>query len=129
MNELDRLKEVVAYLIESRQARTKKDLAHILGYKEVYMSQLINGKTKITQKFLSRLTAYFSNINADWVLTGHGEMLRNPLQGNINTHTAGQGNDSFVLVAGSVVAAMEQVLKAIKLQNEITQKLLDKINK
>ncbi|MDO4462307.1 MAG: helix-turn-helix transcriptional regulator [Bacteroidia bacterium] len=129
MNELDRLKEVVAYLIESRQARTKKDLAHILGYKEVYMSQLINGKTKITQKFLSRLTAYFSNINSDWVMTGQGEMLRNPLQGNINSHTAGQGNDSFVLVAGSVVAAMEQVLKAIKLQNEITTKLLEKLNK
>ncbi|MCF0190265.1 MAG: helix-turn-helix transcriptional regulator [Marinilabiliaceae bacterium] len=127
MKELERLKEVVAYLIESRQARTKKDLAHILGYKEVYMSQLINGKTKITQKFLSRLTAYFSNINVQWITNGTGEMLHNPVQTNINAHTIGQGNDSFVLATNSILSALEAIVQNLKTQNEINEKILERL--
>ena len=71
----ERLKKVVAWLLEKREASSKKSLANMLGYNPSSFSQILNGRVAVSDKFLNRLVVMEPRINIEWVKTGKGEML------------------------------------------------------
>ena len=76
MNDLQRIKKVVKWLIFSDYGESEKEIAELLGYKKSSFSQLMNGKVPLSDKFIEKLLSIDSNINKVWILTGEGSMFK-----------------------------------------------------
>ncbi len=76
MNDLQRIKKVVKWLIFSDYGENEKEIAELLGYKKSSFSQLMNGKVPLSDKFIEKLLSIDSNINKVWILTGEGSMFK-----------------------------------------------------
>lgn len=76
--DLERVRRLVDWLVFERIAENKRNLADKLGYTESSLSQILNGKVSLSNKFIKKLANINSNINEDWLTTGEGEMLKPP---------------------------------------------------
>lgn len=77
MNNIDRNKILIRYMIDSHIIESQKDLGRKLGYtNESSFSQVVNGKVKMPKDFISKLKSFVPNLNEEWVLTGEGSMLK-----------------------------------------------------
>ena len=70
-----RVARVVEFLIFSKLALDKRDVAKKLDYNVSSFSQIINGRVPVSDKFLGKLLELTPNLNENWLLTGEGEML------------------------------------------------------
>lgn len=70
-----RVAEVANFLIFSKAALDKQDLAAKLGYNASSFSQIINGRVPVSDKFMDKLLTFAPAINEKWLLTGDGNML------------------------------------------------------
>jgi transcriptional regulator with XRE-family HTH domain len=52
----------------------------MLGVSRSYLSEVESGKSKPSIEILVGIATVFTDINSDWVLTGKGEMYRQPAQ-------------------------------------------------
>ncbi|BAX79059.1 S24 family peptidase [Labilibaculum antarcticum] len=62
----------------------KRSFSALLGYSDVAIGKIINGKSKPKFEMLESLINAFPDINPNWLLTGKGEML---LSEEENSHT------------------------------------------
>lgn len=76
--EVARVRSVVDWLISNRVAKSQKGIAQLMGYNHCVLSQALNGKTPVAEKFVRTLSGLDERINAEWVLTGVGEMINKP---------------------------------------------------
>lgn len=53
---------------------SQKEFSVIIGISQSYLSEVENGKSKPSLELLSGIVNRFNDINADWLLTGRGEM-------------------------------------------------------
>lgn len=85
MNEVIRLKAVIAYIIKCGLAINQKDLGMKMGYSnESSFSQVVNGKVTMPKDFTERLKLFVPDLNEHWLLTGEGEMLKSQSCGGVN---------------------------------------------
>lgn len=75
MTEIERVREVVKWLIFKGYAESEKDIATNLGYTASSFSQLLNGRVPLSKKFIKKLASANENINELWILGGNGTML------------------------------------------------------
>jgi transcriptional regulator with XRE-family HTH domain len=80
MTETQRIKKVVEWLIFKGKVKSRRDLAENMGYTESSVSQILNGKVPLSDKFIKKLSIMDSVINQDWLFTGEGEMLNTHIQ-------------------------------------------------
>lgn len=80
LNDLQRVKKTVDWLIFEGKARNNKDLADKLGYTESSFSQILNGKVSLSERFINKLSIFSENINKDWLLGKSNKMLINTNQ-------------------------------------------------
>ena len=71
-----RIKNIVYFLISQGFIESQEDLSLKLGYSPSVVSQMINGKKPLTNKFISKLVDTFQKVNKDYLLTGEGSMLK-----------------------------------------------------
>lgn len=71
----ENLKQVVAWLIANGVASSQRDLAGQLGYTPSSLSQIVNGRVPLSDKFLNRLVNLDGRINTTWIRTSEGSML------------------------------------------------------
>lgn len=76
MTDLERIIKFIEWLIYDKIANNRKDLAEKLGYTESSLSQIINGKVALSDKFIKKLSKIDNRVNIDWLLTGEGQMLK-----------------------------------------------------
>lgn len=76
MNDTERVKNVVKWLIYNNIAQNEKSLAELLGYTKSSFSQIVNGRVPLSKKFVDKLCSLNQNINSVWILSGEGEMLK-----------------------------------------------------
>lgn len=99
MEQVDRNKILVRYLISKGLAFSQKDLGKKLGYgNESSFSQVINGKVPMPKDFIPKINILYPQINTKWLLTGEGEMLlpsdHSPvISGDCNTQVVGNSNN------------------------------------
>ena len=72
------LKNVINWLIAERRASSQRELAGLLGYNPSALSQIVNGKVPLSDKFVGKLTRFEPRINGEWVKSGKGTMLLYP---------------------------------------------------
>lgn len=79
MEQRERIKKVINWLVFKGVVDGQNDLAARLGYSKSYMSQSLNGHENLSPKFVEKVCSFDSNLNFVWVLSGEGNMfLNNP---------------------------------------------------
>lgn len=74
MEVLERLNKALKLAGHKIGYSKKSEIAEFLGYKLPYYSGIINGKEKLSEDFLKRISDYLG-IDAEWVKTGEGNMM------------------------------------------------------
>lgn len=70
-----RVRLVLAWLKENRFILSQKDAAKRMGYNHCAVSTILNGDGKISNRFVQKLSSVAPGINAEWIMTGKGEMV------------------------------------------------------
>jgi hypothetical protein len=94
MTDFQRTKKVIDWLIFQGKIKSQKELARELGYTESSMSQIINGKVPLSERFVKKLSMMGDNINENWMLTGEGDMLKGinvQKMGDVSINNSGNG--------------------------------------
>lgn len=63
MDVLERAKSVVKWLIDEGEIKSQSELAARMGYNESSISQILTGRVKLSDKFISKLAQVSSSIN------------------------------------------------------------------
>lgn len=72
---LERVNNLIDWLIFEKIIRNRRDLADKIGYTESSLSQITNGKVELSFRFIKNLAKIDSRINIEWIETGKGLML------------------------------------------------------
>lgn len=75
MTEIERVTKVVDWLIFEKIVDSRRDLAEKLGYTESSLSQIINGKVNLSDRFIKKLSNLDSRINKEWINSGEDSMI------------------------------------------------------
>lgn len=87
MNDIDRIKILIRYIISKDIAESQKDLGQKLGYSnESYFSQIINGKVQRPKDFGQKLKSLLPQLNERWLLNGEGNMINGESQPTEDSH-------------------------------------------
>lgn len=76
MSDLQRIRKVINWLIYNEVGFNDNDISEKLGYTKSSFSQIVNGKTPISDKFLNKLCSLDRNINIVWIKDGTGLMFK-----------------------------------------------------
>ncbi|MDR0385237.1 MAG: XRE family transcriptional regulator [Prevotellaceae bacterium] len=80
-----RIKKVINWLIFNEFAENETEIAMKLGYKKSSLSQIINGKVPLSNRFIDKLCDADKNINKIWITAGTGEMFKTTIL-NVDVH-------------------------------------------
>lgn len=73
----ERVRKVVNWLIYQGIAANDRELSDLLGYTKTSFSQIVNGKTPLSDKFIIKLCRLDDNLNKVWIAKGEGSMFLN----------------------------------------------------
>ena len=86
MTDLERVIKIVDWLIFEKVVKSRRELAEVLGYTESSMSQILNGKVTLSERFIKKLSTIDNRINEDWIRHEFGNMLKTT---QVITHESG----------------------------------------
>lgn len=75
MTDLQRVRKTINWLIFIGFAENEREVAEKLGYKKASLSQILNGHTPLSEKFVKNLCSADENLNEVWILSGEGNMF------------------------------------------------------
>ena len=75
MTDIERVVNLIDWMVFTKKITSRRQLSEKMGYKESYLSQILNGKVPVTEKFLKKLSITGDGVNFNWLLNGEGEML------------------------------------------------------
>lgn len=116
MNELERLKKLVSWIIFSGYAKNESELASKLGYTKSSFSQIMNGRVPVADRFLNKISEIVSNLNIDWIRFGTGDMLNDPDLENRNLN---------IEIENPINENEKMMLRVIESQQRTIEKLTD----
>lgn len=89
-------------ILLKRLGLTQKQFSEKVGVNQELVSRTINGKTTPNFAFIEQLYLAFPDINPDWLLTGKGDIWKDPSgEGNQITQS-GKRNDQRVNIGSQV---------------------------
>lgn len=93
MNE--RIKQVYDYLLENRLIYSQADFARCIKLNTGTTSEMLKGKSGVSQKTLDKLCEKFPMISYSWMLTGEGSMIKQDMtmkDDSVKVHLENIGN-------------------------------------
>jgi len=121
MNETQRLKKVVNWYIYNEYITSEKDLAEKLGYTKSSLSQILNGKVPLSDKFVDKLIALDKNVNKVWILSGEGKMFNNEQDEKLYQNSLPPEND--VIVSREAWEMIKMQVQTIQSQQRTIEQL------
>lgn len=79
MPDIERIKEAFKWLKFQGYAASDKDIADTLGYTKSSFSQIMNEKVPLSEKFINKVSIAYPVLDANWLQTGEGSMLKDSL--------------------------------------------------
>ncbi len=71
-----RVIKLIDWLVFDGKIKNRRDLAEKIGYTESSFSQILNGKVKLSERFIKKLAMFDERINVVWLLSGEGSMIK-----------------------------------------------------
>jgi len=87
------MKERLEKILEKFNISASK-LAEMMDIQRSGISHILAGRNKPSFDFMVRLTEVFPDIDANWLLTGQGSMLRDESESNLNATGSDRPGDS-----------------------------------
>jgi len=78
MTENERFKEMIKFLIDSKRVRNQQQFTEEIRSDKATVSEIKTGKRKIPNNMFDKIEKVYPEICTDWLLTGKGEMLKEP---------------------------------------------------
>lgn len=103
--ENERFIKIVKVLKTLNIVRNSQQICDMIGVDRSIFSKIMNGKRQISQYYVDKLCETFPEVNAEWLLTGEGEMLKDNSQNIINS-TAGRD-----IIQTKQEKALDEILK------------------
>ena len=117
--------------------RSNRAIAEKMGYNPSMLSQVITGKSAVSQRFVQTLCAVAPGLRQDWVWNGKGEMLMpqitpEPLSGEVPTdyerltfimEQMAQLVKSFSIVVGPLDNKVKSLEKTVREQDKKIKQL------
>jgi len=75
MTKIQRVKKIIKWFIFSDYGENESEIATLLGYTKSSLSQILNEKVPLSEKFIDNILKVDNNINKVWIETGEGSML------------------------------------------------------
>lgn len=132
-----RIKDVLEWLKSSELFRSNREIAERMGYNPSMVSQVITGRSAVTQKFVRSLSSVCSRISYDWIWTGEGDKLREaPSSGAIPTERFSElDRFSFIMADmaqlmknfSSVVGPLERKVSALERRLEEQAGMIERL--
>lgn len=94
MDIIERVKKLIDWLIFEGIIKNRKDLAEKIGYTESSLSQILNQKVPLTDRFIKKFSNINNKINEIWLRTGHGKMLLESEATPTKTHSLVPNHES-----------------------------------
>jgi transcriptional regulator with XRE-family HTH domain len=132
MNDLQRVKKVINWLIFDEFAENETEIAQKLGYTKSSFSQIINGKVPLSERFIDKLCESDKNINKVWIMEGKGKMLKTlekknqSIIGDNNIQTSNSNIDARQYYSDSPDILKAQIDDKDKLLHEKDERLREK---
>lgn len=128
-----RLRELINLLKNLGVVGTDTDFANKVGKHRNYLSDVVVGKRSLTSKFVVQICEAFPDVNAEWLLTGEGQMLKDNSQNIINS-TAGRDivqthNAGDLELIETLKQQIKEKDEQIKAKDEQIKALLNFLNK
>lgn len=73
---IERLVKSIDWLKKSRIVLSQAEFSEKVGIKPSQVSEMLNGKRKISERTIHNIVEAFPDLNINWLLTGEGEMLK-----------------------------------------------------
>lgn len=73
---IERLVWSIDWLKKSRIVLSQAEFSEKVGIKPSQVSEMLNGKRKISERTIHNIVEAFPDLNINWLLTGEGEMLK-----------------------------------------------------
>lgn len=108
MNE--RLKMFVNYLILNLKIKSNAELASKLGISKSQLSEILNGKRKVSSGIVNEIHNLFPDLNRSWLVNGEGEMIDGV--NSIIKPTAKEDKDAAIMA--KTVNALQDTIVAQK---------------
>lgn len=74
-----RVIKLIDWLVFDGKIKNRRDLAEKIGYTESSFSQILNGKVKLSERFIKKLAMFDERINVVWLLSGEGSMIKDEI--------------------------------------------------
>jgi transcriptional regulator with XRE-family HTH domain len=121
-----RVKETVKELKKFRKVHSQADFAKETGIGVVQLSEIVSGKRKVSEYYVNKILTRFPEINADWLRSGVGEMLKSN-SANAENHSisiAGEEiKENKINVNTDETIAM--LVAEVAAQRKLTEKVLE----
>ena len=107
------MKERIIKFLESENLSSSK-FADDIGVQRSTVSHILSGRNNPSFDFIQKILLKYKNLNAEWLIIGTGNMIKNVKLGNLFENTSQESNIS------SEIINEEEILKPKKDKNEIS---------
>lgn len=97
--DIERVRKAIDWLVYDGVVKSRRDLADKLGYTESALSQILNGKVRLSGLFIKKLSKFDDRLDPNWFSKESSWMLKdnkNPLN-QITEQTLGQLSEEAFL--------------------------------
>lgn len=119
MTKIQRVKKVIKWLIFSDFGENETEIARLLGYTKSSLSQILNEKVPISDKFIDKLCLVDKNINKVWVLEGKENMLIKPSEKENISYRV-----EFDRLFSDLIKSRDELIDQFKDNNNILKKYI-----
>lgn len=107
----ERIRKVVNWLIYKGVAVNDRELSDLLGYTKTSFSQIVNGKTPLSDKFIAKICRLDDNLNEVWISTGEGSMFLTEPNGENSTEQVQQAFPPVSQMTMTIPASVWRVIQ------------------
>lgn len=127
MTKIERIRDVVKWLINEGVAPNQFGVAKLLGYtNESSLSKVLNEKTSLPANLSHRLAALDSRLNEAWISEGWGQMVKEDKFKHANEPEQPYNK---ITNMERIIKAQEKTIEALERENELLRMQLGIRNK